>query len=139
MKLWFILGAGLLSTPVWAQSAPGPGQGTGPGGPPPVKLTDAEEKAVSADLQDFQKQTQEWDQAKHQLDDQRHQLMDQDKPARADLETILRAQQDLAVKQELARFDLEMKWRETYGIEKARALMGRLPGPPGQGPPPPRD
>jgi hypothetical protein len=135
MKLCIILGTLLLAAPLWAQSGPGPG--TGPGGPPPVKLTDAEEKAVTADLQDFQKQAQVWDDARKKLDDQRRQLLDQDKPARADFETILRAQQDLAVKQELARFDLEMKWRQTYGTEKARVLLGRLPGPPGQGPPPP--
>jgi len=121
----------VAATLSWGQT-PGPKAG----GPRPLTdqgFTEAEAKAVEADLKALDAQTRAWDADLQVLEAQKNQALIKDRPDRGDLERLLRQRYDLALKQDLARIDLLLKWRTTYGPDKARILEPRLPRPQGPG------
>lgn len=124
--LWVLVALGAASL-AWGQPMPkGPGSLTDQG------FTEDEAKAVENDLKGWEQANREWEADLQLIDAQRNKAMIKEALDKAELEKTFRGQYELFLKRDLARIDLVIKWRSTYGQEKARVLEGRLRGPQGQ-------
>jgi hypothetical protein len=124
----------LISGAAWGQAkgakvAPNPSNLTQFG------FTPAEAQAAQADFQAFEQGNRDADAHGQVIQAQRNQALVAATPDRAAFEKLTRDLAEISVKRDLARFDLTVKWRATYGVEKARTLEGILRGAAGPGGP----
>lgn len=149
----------VVATAAFAQNQPprgGSGQGPqGPqAGPPPANLkalglSEADVQAIEADVKAFEEFNQTSNGEEQKLDEQKKQLTAQDTIDRDAYEKAVRAGSEIQVKRQMTRLDLLVKWRSSYGVEKAKKIEPLLnprhpglqgpqgPGQPDQPPPQP--
>jgi len=126
MKSLWIVAALLLSSPAWAQNPPPKGPDLTAQG-----FSESEAKAIQADLKTWETTNRDIEADLQILEAQRTKVLLKDIPDRGELEKLIRSQSDLQIKRELARIDLVIQWRTTYGVEKSRGPEGMLRGPQG--------
>ena len=134
-KILFLVSLVLLITPLWSQNkgakvAPNPSNLTQFG------FSAAEAQTAQADFKTWEQGSRDADAQAQVLQAQRNQVMVAATPDRAAFEKLTRALLEISVQRDLARLDLTVKWRTTYGPDKARTLEGIIrdaggPGGPG--------